>query len=140
MKLLRTVALFAICLTALLSAAGCSEKGTESFNAVITEITEDGITARPFEDEEILKKASVIRLDQSVLSANPVPDFLPGDTARIVWNGKVKKGEPASLEHVFAVYSLPPCTVKNCSMPEMNISATPPQTDGFWAFWPSIST
>ena len=48
----RTVALFAICLTALLSAAGCSEKGTESFNAVITEITEDGITARPFEDEE----------------------------------------------------------------------------------------
>ena len=108
MKLLRTVALFAICLTALLSAAGCSEKGTESFNAVITEITEDGITARPFEDEEILKKASVIRLDQSVLSANPVPDFLPGDTARIVWNGKVKKGEPASLEHVFAVYSLPP--------------------------------
>jgi len=55
MKLLRTVALFAICLTALLSAAGCSEKGTESFNAVITEITEDGITARPFEDEEILK-------------------------------------------------------------------------------------
>mgnify|MGYP007109788441 CR=1 FL=1 len=67
MKLLRTVALFAICLTALLSAAGCSEKGTESFNAVITEITEDGITARPFEDEEILKKASVIRLDQSVL-------------------------------------------------------------------------
>ena len=108
MKLLRTVALFAICLTALLSAAGCSEKGTESFNAVITEITEDGITARPFEDEEMLKKASVIRLDQSVLSANPVPDFLPGDTARIVWNGKVKKGEPASLEHVFAVYSLPP--------------------------------
>lgn len=107
MKLLRTVTLFALCL-AMLSASGCSEKGTKYFNGVITDVTDEGLTARPFEGEEILKKADAIRLESSVLSTNPIPGFLAGDTARIVWDGKVIKGEPASLEHVFAIYSLPP--------------------------------
>lgn len=108
MKLKQAAVLSVLCIFMALSVSACSEKGNEYFNAVVTEVTEDGYTVEPFKGEEILKKASVIALSDTVFSTNEVPDLKPGDTARIVWNGKVEKGEPASLGTVFAIYSLPP--------------------------------
>lgn len=108
MKLKQTAVLSALCIFMALSASACSEKGGDYFNAVITEATEGGYIIEPFKGEEILKKASSIRLPDTVLSTSSIPELQPGDTARIVWSGKVNKGEPASLETVSAVYSLPP--------------------------------
>ncbi|MCB6609086.1 DUF4825 domain-containing protein [[Clostridium] symbiosum] len=108
MKLKQAAVLSVLWVLIALSVSACSEKGDEYFNAVVTKVTEDGYTVEPFKGEAILKKASVIALSDTVLSTNEVPDLKPGDTARIVWNGKVEKGEPASLGTVFAVYRLPP--------------------------------
>lgn len=108
MKLKQAAVLSVLWVLIALSVSACSEKGDEYFNAVVTKVTEGGYTVEPFKGEAILKKASVIALSDTVLSTNEVPDLKPGDTARIVWNGKVEKGEPASLGTVFAVYRLPP--------------------------------
>lgn len=108
MKLKQAAVLSVLCVLMTLSVSACSEKGDEYFNAMVTKVTEDGYTVEPFKGEAILKKASVIALSDIVLSTNEVPALQPGDTVRIVWNGKVEKGEPASLETVFAIYNLPP--------------------------------
>ena len=108
MKLKQAAVLSVLCAIIALSVSACSDKGSEYFNAVVTEVTEDGYTVVPFKGEEILKKASVIALSDTVFSTNEVPDLKPGDTARIVWGGKVNEGETASLETVFAIYNLPP--------------------------------
>lgn len=80
--------------------------GNPYFNATVLEVKESSVLVEPFADTEEYKSCSKINVSLDVISTNPVPPLQKGDEIRIVYNGEISEAYPASIHHVFAIYSL----------------------------------
>ena len=80
--------------------------GNPYFNATVLEVKESSVLVEPFSDSDEYKSCDKIYISLDVVSTNPVPKLQKGDEIRIVYNGEISEAYPASIHHVFAIYSL----------------------------------
>ncbi len=80
--------------------------GNPYFNATVLEVKESSVLVEPFKDSDEYKSSSKINVSLDVISTNPVPKLKKGDEIRIVYGGEISETYPATIHHVFAIYSL----------------------------------
>ncbi len=80
--------------------------GNPYFNATVLEVKESSVLVEPFKDSNEYKSCDKIYVSLDVVSTNPVPKLKKGDEIRIVYGGEITETYPATIYHVFAIYSL----------------------------------
>lgn len=110
-----TLLIFTFCLS--LSIIGCtkckveSEKTQNYINAIVDDITEEGINVIPIDNENVNSEKNIINADSVIINKNTIstdklPELDKGDKIRIVYNGENVKEDPLKIEIVFAIYLL----------------------------------
>jgi len=109
--------LFIITLYLSLSIIGCtkckveSEKTQNYINAIVDDITEEGINVIPIDNENVNSEKNIINADSVIINKNTIstdklPELDKGDKIRIVYNVESVKEDPLKIEIIFAIYLL----------------------------------
>lgn len=109
--------LFIITLYLSLSIIGCtkckveSEKTQNYINAIVDDITEEGINVIPIDNENVNSEKNIINADSVIINKNTIstdklPELDKGDKIRIVYNIESVKEDPLKIEIIFAIYLL----------------------------------
>ena len=110
-----TLLIFTFCLS--LSIIGCtkckveSEKTQNYINAIVDDITEEGINVIPIDNENVNSEKNIINADSVIINKNTIstdklPELDKGDKIRIVYNVESVKEDPLKIEIIFAIYLL----------------------------------
>jgi len=110
-----TLLIFTFCLSLLM--IGCvsckveNDKTENYINAVVNDITEDGINVMPIDNENVNSDKDIINADsvsinKDTISNDKLPELEKGDKIRIVYNGESVEEDPLKIEIVFAIYLL----------------------------------
>ncbi len=100
-----------------LSMIGCisckveTEKTQNYINAVVDDITEDGIKVVPIDNENVNSEKNIINADsviinKNTISTNKLPEIEQGNKIRILYNGESVEEDPLKIDIVFAIYLL----------------------------------
>lgn len=85
---------------------------TENYmNAVVDDVTEEGIKVVPIDNENVnsdkdIINANSIIVNKNTISTDKLPELEKGDKIRIVYNGESVEEDPLKIEIVFAIYLL----------------------------------
>ena len=110
-----TILIFTFCLS--LSMIGCvsckveTDKTQNYINAVVDDITEDGIKVVPIDNENVNSEKNIINADsviinKNTISTNKLPEIEQGNKIRILYNGESVEEDPLKIDIVFAIYLL----------------------------------
>lgn len=85
---------------------------TENYmNAVVDDVTEEGIKVVPIDNENVnsdkdIINANSIIVNKNTISTDKLPELEKSDKIRIVYNGESVEEDPLKIEIVFAIYLL----------------------------------
>lgn len=85
---------------------------TENYmNAVVDDVTEEGIKVVPIDNENVnsdkdIINANSIIVNKNTISIDKLPELEKSDKIRIVYNGESVEEDPLKIEIVFAIYLL----------------------------------
>jgi len=85
-----------------------NDKGQDSLNATVLEITDSEIIAECIVDPANQLTGKMLAVSKNVISASGIPKMEAGDEIRVVFElGKVDEASnPVKIEHVYAIYLL----------------------------------
>lgn len=88
-----------------INGGGGAENGGSFFNATVLEVTEDTVSVECVDSmDSDFTNGDIISFGTQIVAANGLPDIVPGDTIRIIYNDTSVNKDTLRIDIVFAVY------------------------------------